>query len=204
MKNASFFRVMAVSLVAAFLFFGCAKAPQQEIAAAKASLEAAQAMKADVFAAEQYATAKGFLDGAMAEINTQNAKSPLSRNYENAKKMLLEAVAAADAAKNAVAANKAKLLADTKASLANAQTTAAETKKMIEDASKKNKEAASLGAKLDSVLTKLPKNGDAVSEENMLTVQENIKSVAPQIDAIKATFQQLQAAKPAKGKGKKK
>ena len=111
MKKASFFQVLAVALIAAF-FFGCAKAPQQEISAAKASVEAAKAMKADVFAPEQYATAKGYLDAAMAEVNTQNAKSPISRKYENAKKLLKETVAAADAAKNAVSANKAKMIAD--------------------------------------------------------------------------------------------
>jgi hypothetical protein len=131
MKNASFFRVMAVSLVAAFLFLGCAKAPQQDIAAAKASVEAAQAMKADIFAADQYAAAKGFLDAAMAEVAMHNAKSPISRNYDNSIKMLKETAAAADAAKNAVAANKAKMVADAKASLAAAQSSAADVKKAI-------------------------------------------------------------------------
>ena len=202
MKNASFFRVMTVSIVAAFLLLGCAKAPQQEIVAAKASVEAAQAMKADVFAADQYAAAKGFLDAAMAEVTTQNAKSPLSRNYEKSVKMLKETVAAADAAKNAVAANKAKLLADVKASLAAARAMAADAKKAIEGVSKKNKGTAELGANLDAILVTLPKE---ITEDNVLASQETVKSVAAQINSIKAAFDQLQAAKPAKkGKGKKK
>jgi hypothetical protein len=202
MKNAPFFRVMTVSIVAAFLLLGCAKAPQQEIVAAKASVEAAQAMKADVFAADQYAAAKGFLDAAMAEVTTQNAKSPLSRNYEKSVKMLKETVAAADAAKNAVAANKAKLLADVKASLAAAQAMAADAKKAIEGVSKKNKGTAELGANLDAILVTLPKE---ITEDNVLASQETVKSVAAQINSIKAAFDQLQAAKPAKkGKGKKK
>jgi hypothetical protein len=202
MKNASFFRVMAASLVAAFLFLGCAKAPQQEIAAAKASVEAAQAMKADVFAVDQYAAAKGFLDAAMAEVTVQNAKSPVSRNYEKSTKMLKETVAAADAAKNAVAANKAKLLADVKASLAAAQAMAADAKKAIEGAAKKNKDVAELGANLDAVVVTLPKE---ITEDNVLAAQETVKSATVQIGSIKAAFDQLQAAKPAKkGKGKKK
>lgn len=193
---------MTVSIVAAFLLLGCAKAPQQEIVAAKASVEAAQAMKADVFAADQYAAAKGFLDAAMAEVTTQNAKSPLSRNYEKSVKMLKETVAAADAAKNAVAANKAKLLADVKASLAAAQAMAADAKKAIEGVSKKNKGTAELGANLDAILVTLPKE---ITEDNVLASQETVKSVAAQINSIKAAFDQLQAAKPAKkGKGKKK
>jgi hypothetical protein len=202
MKNAPFFRVMATSLVAAFLFLGCAKAPQQEIAAAKASVEAAQAMKADVFAVDQYAAAKGFLDAAMAEVNTQNAKSPISRNYDKSIKMLKETVAAADAAKNAVAANKAKMIADVKASLAAAQASAADVKKAIDGVSKKNKDAADLGAKLDAAMVALPKD---ITDDNVLGAQETVKSVGSQIDSIKAAFDQLQAAKPAKkGKGKKK
>lgn len=204
MKKASFFQLMATALVAALLF-GCAKAPQQEIIAAKTSVEAAKTAKADVFAAEQFATATGYLDAAMAEVNTQNAKSPMSRKYDKAKKMLLETVAAADAAKNAVAVNKAKMLADAKAQLTAAQGAAAETKKMIDDASKKIKDVAPLGAKLDSIMSVLPKDGEGVTEDNMLTVQENIKSVLPRIDSLKAALQQLQAAKPAKkGKGKRK
>ena len=77
MKKTSFSRLLSVVLMAAFLF-GCAKAPKQEIATAKASVDAAQAIKADVFASEQFTAAKGYLDAAMAEISAQNAKSPLS------------------------------------------------------------------------------------------------------------------------------
>jgi hypothetical protein len=203
MKRASFFRILAVALVAAFLF-GCAKAPQQEIAAAKTSVEAAQAAKADVFAPEQYSAAKGYLDAAMAEINTQNAKSPLSRNYENSLKLLKETLAAADAAKNAVTANKAKAIAEAKASLATTLALAADLKKTIDDASKKNKDAVALGMKLDSALTVLPKDSTGITEDNVLAMQDNIKTVGPQIESIKAAFEQLAAAKPAKGKGKKK
>ena len=201
MRKASFFQVLAVALVAALLF-GCAKAPQQEITAAKASVEAAKTMKADVFAAEQYAAATGYLDAAMAEINTQNAKSPLSRNYDKAKKMLMETVAAADAAKNAIAANKTKMLADTKTQLTTTQTSAAGIKKAINGMSKKNKDAAALGGKLDAAIVTLPKE---ITEDNVLTAQETIKSATAQIESIKAAFEQLSAARPAKkGKGKKK
>jgi flagellar biosynthesis regulator FlaF len=204
MKNASFFRVMAASLVAAFLFLGCAKAPRQEIAAAKASVEAAKVMNADVFAAEQYASATSYLETAIAEINVQNAKSPFSRNFEKSIKMLKETVAAANAAKNAVAANKAKMIADVKALLTAAQTSAAETKKAIEGVSKKNKDAAALGAKLNAAVVTLPKDAAGVTGDNVLAVQETVKSVAAQVGSIKADFEQLMAAKPAKGKGKKK
>jgi hypothetical protein len=201
MKKASFFQVLAVTLVA-MLLFGCAKAPQQEITAAKASVEAAKTMKADVFAAEQYATATGYLDAAMAEVNAQNAKSPLSRKYDKAKKMLMETVAAADAAKNAITANKAKMIADAKTQLTAAQASAADVKKAIDAVSKKNKDATALGEKLDAATVTLPKE---ITEDNVLAAQETIKSATAQIESIKAAFEQLQAAKPAKkGKGKKK
>jgi PBP1b-binding outer membrane lipoprotein LpoB len=203
MKKTSFSRLLSVVLMAAFLF-GCAKAPKQEIATAKASVDAAQAIKADVFASEQFTAAKGYLDAAMAEISAQNAKSPLSRNYENSIKMLKETVAAADAAKNAVTANKAKAIADAKASLVTTLASATDLKKAIDDVSKKNKDAAALGSNLDSALTALPKDSSGVTEDNVLTIQGNIKTVGPQVESIKAAFEQLQAAKPAKGKGKKK
>jgi hypothetical protein len=192
---------MAASLMAAFLFWGCAKAPKQELAAANASVEAAKTMKADVFAAEQYATATSYLETATAEITVQNAKSPISRNYEKSIKMLKETIAAADAAKNAVAANKAKMIADAKASLAAAHASAADAKKAIEGAGKKNKDAVELGAKLNAAVVSLP---NKITEDNVLAAQETVKSVAEQIGSIKAAFDQLKAAKPAKGKRKKK
>ena len=55
---------------------------------------------------------------------------------------------------------------------------------------------------IDGILVTLPKE---ITEDNVLASQETVKSVAAQINSIKAAFDQLQAAKPAKkGKGKKK
>jgi hypothetical protein len=67
--------------------------------------------------------------------------------------------------------------------------------------SKKNKDAVELGANLDAIVVTLPKE---ITDDNVLAAQETVKSAAAQIGSIKAAFDQLQAAKPAKGKGKKK
>jgi hypothetical protein len=53
-------------------------------------------------------------------------------------------------------------------------------------------------------LTALPKDSSGVTENNVLTVQGSLKTVGPRVESVKAAFEQLQAAKPAKGKGKKK
>jgi multidrug efflux pump subunit AcrA (membrane-fusion protein) len=85
--------------------------------------------------------------------------------------------------------------------LAAAQAMAADAKKAIEGAAKKNKDVAELGANLDAVVVTLPKE---ITEDNVLAAQETVKSATTQIGSIKAAFDQLQAAKPAKGKKKKK
>jgi colicin import membrane protein len=105
MKFAKFL-IIAGALV---LAIGCAKPPQTEIDAAKASLAAAQSAEAPVYAADAFAAAKSAVDKLDAEVAAQAAKGAMSRKYDTAKTLATTARKAADDAKNAAQTGKEQL-----------------------------------------------------------------------------------------------
>jgi len=195
----------AGALCACVLIAGCAKVPQQETTAANAALESAKAAKANIFAAEQFNAAQAMVNSALADIKAQNAKPAFSRNYEKAKKMLVDATTTAEAAKTAVGANKAKVVEETKALLAKAQAAVAESKKIVEVLiKKKNKDAAALKTKLDAAAATLPADLGKVVDDALIATRDAIKNVIATAESVKASVEQPKAAKPVtKGKGKK-
>ncbi|HZI95273.1 MAG TPA: hypothetical protein VFE84_13585 [Patescibacteria group bacterium] len=104
-------------LVLAVVFAGCAKPPETEMKDAQASLEDARnTAQADKWASAEYQTAKTSLDNANAEVEAQNQRFSLMRNFDKAKEMFAQAKADAAKAKQAAVANKetAKNEANTK------------------------------------------------------------------------------------------
>ena len=105
MNARSFLKTVCAMLVLAFLA-GCAEAPKQAIDATNAAMEAAKAAEADRYAADLFNAAKDSLNAAMAEVENQNAKFALMRNYGRAQQVLDGALAAFNSAKDAAATNK--------------------------------------------------------------------------------------------------
>ena len=105
MNARSFLKTVCAMLVLAFLA-GCAEAPKQAIDATNAAMEAAKAAEADRYAADLFNAAKDSLNAAMAEVENQNAKFALMRNYGRAQQLLDGALAAFNSAKDAAATNK--------------------------------------------------------------------------------------------------
>ena len=94
-------------LVLAVVFAGCAKPPEQEMKDAQAALdETRTTAQADKWASTEYQAAKTSLDNANAEVEAQNQRFALMRNYDKAKEMFSQAKADADKAKQAAIANK--------------------------------------------------------------------------------------------------
>jgi len=73
-----------------YLFSGCAKAPDQELAAAKAAFKAAQDAEADKYMVNNFQNVKKALEAAEAEITLQNGKF-IGRNYAKAKQYIKSA-----------------------------------------------------------------------------------------------------------------
>jgi hypothetical protein len=103
---------LAVVVLTLVLFSGCAKAPTQELDAAKAALESAVKAEANVYAADAYKAVNDSLEAAQAEIETQNAKFGLFRNYDHAKKLLESVTTTAAEVAQQATVNKEKVRAE--------------------------------------------------------------------------------------------
>lgn len=95
--------------VMALFLTGCASPPDAELTEAQAALDnARQTDQADTWAPEEYGRAKASFDAAKTEIEAQNERFGLMRNYDKAKQDLEKAKSEAAAAQTAAAANKQK------------------------------------------------------------------------------------------------
>ncbi len=89
-----FYRVVAITCVVCF-FSGCAKAPDEELARAKAALKAALEVEADKYMAKNFQNLQKALDSAEAEIAKQKSSFFLSRKYTRATQLLKNTTALA-------------------------------------------------------------------------------------------------------------
>ncbi|MBD3320800.1 MAG: DUF4398 domain-containing protein, partial [Chitinivibrionales bacterium] len=86
-----FHNLIPATVTAAFcigLLSGCAKAPEKELAAAKAAVKAAEDAEADQYMPNNFQNIQKALTSAETEIAIQNKKFFLARSYETAKQLL--------------------------------------------------------------------------------------------------------------------
>ena len=93
--------VLSVALVAT----GCAKPPQAEWDAAKASMDAASA-EAQKYAADSWTKAQDAMNAVNAELEAQNAKFALFRSYTKSKELIAAANQAVTDASTAAVTGK--------------------------------------------------------------------------------------------------
>jgi len=110
--------VISVVLGCALWLAGCASAPSAEIEATRAALAAAQTDDVRAYAPESLKAAEDEMSKAMAEVQTQDGKFGMSRDYKQASTMLKSAKDLAEKAKSDAEANKMKAKADAEATLA--------------------------------------------------------------------------------------
>jgi len=120
MRYLALFALVAVSLA----FTSCAKPPQAEIDAAKTALDSAE-RSADVvtYAPDTLRAAQEKMADLDAEITTQAHRTALSRNYDTARSLAVDALALAHNAVDTAAATKTQVARDAEA-LAEEVTTA--------------------------------------------------------------------------------
>jgi hypothetical protein len=175
------------------LVAGCAKAPQTEIDAAKAAVEAAKTAEADRYVADQFNAAKDSLDAAMAEIDQQNAKFALTRNYDKAATLLQSAIATANAAAAAVAANKEQVNIEATDLIAQALTAVTDAKALMAKAPKGKEGKAALeaiAADLAAVEASVTGAGAAQTSGDFLTARDKAKAALDKANSLKEELQQ--------------
>jgi hypothetical protein len=82
------YRIITLSCIICGLLSGCAKAPDKELAEAKAAIKAAMDVEADKYMAKNFQNVLKGLEAAEAEIAKQKNSFFLSRNYTSATQLL--------------------------------------------------------------------------------------------------------------------
>jgi len=118
-------------LAIGLLWAGCASAPNEQLEAAQRALQAADSAEADVYVADLYRAAQDSLAAAQAEIEAQNARFALARDYKRAEQLLQFVAETAQQATQQVAERKEALRAETEALIAEARQALMQTHELL-------------------------------------------------------------------------
>jgi hypothetical protein len=133
----SFSRLLSVfvagSLTVGFVT-GCAKAPDEQLAAAKTAIKAAQDAEAEKYMSKNFQNLQKALTVAETEIALQNESFILSRKYTKAKQLLNNLINLAEQIKTEAPAAKAEMKAQVEINLKAAQEIAVETRAEVKKA----------------------------------------------------------------------
>ncbi len=130
--------LLAISLIigCGLLLAACASAPTAEITATKAAVAAAQTDDVRTYAPDSLKAAEDEMSKSLAEVQTQDGKFFVSRDYKQASTMLKSAKDLAEKAASDAQANKAKAKSDAEAILAALPQSIEEAKKALAKAPK--------------------------------------------------------------------
>lgn len=118
--------IRAAAFMAAFVgIMGCQQAPTTEFEAARAAIQQADSVEADIYVADLYAAALDSFTAAQAEIDAQNAASSFSRDYSRAGKLIAFSIQAAEEAQTEVEGAKELVRAQADSLIAIVQQTVA-------------------------------------------------------------------------------
>jgi DNA repair exonuclease SbcCD ATPase subunit len=179
--------------LAVVMMLGCAKAPQQAVDAAKAALEAAKTAEVDRYFADQYNAAYDSLSAALTEIETQNSKSAISRNYSKASALLASVTDTLNELMPQVEAKKEEVKVTVDTLQAKVQDELAATKKLIAIAPRGKEGSAALAAiqsELSTCETSLSEVNAVVEKGDWATAQDQLNATLAKIASLKNEIQQ--------------
>lgn len=184
--------LVAAALVSSLA--ACAKAPQEEMTATKASVEAAAAEGAAKYVAEDNKKVNDEYAAALDEIKVQEGK--WFKNYDKAKQLLAQAKTDAEALKAKTAQVKIELKAAADAALAEATTAVATAKAKLETAPKGKGSAADIEAmkadvagmeaELATVQPLIDQGEFVAAAEKAVSIKDRAAAVSTQIDEAAA------------------
>lgn len=176
------FSVLVVTLAS------CAKAPQAEIDAANASIEAARTAGADRYAPESFNAANDALKSGVAAVEEQNSKFALFRNYDASKTTIASVTTLSNKAVEETTARKEALKAEVNAAVAELDTLIAADKALLAKAPKGKEGKAALeaiGQEISVVETVKAEVATGIqNNEDILTLSDKIKPAVEKAKAI--------------------
>ncbi len=187
--------ILTLSLAASVFFFACASAPKEEIAATQAAIQAAQTDDVRTYAEDSLKDATDTMAKATAEVQTQDDKFALSRDYKAASDLLKQAKEKAAKAVTDAQANKAKAKSDAEALIASLTPMLADAKKALSTAPR----GKDTKAELVALASDLKTAEEATAAASQAMSQEKFKDALAQAETAKAkatgVIDQVNAAK---------
>ena len=190
--------IVLPALLALALVFGCAKPPQADIDAAKASIEAARNAGAGEYAASSLSAAEDQVAQLEAELQAQQGKFALTRSYKKATEIATAAKAAGEKAAADAAAGKEQARTDATNLIGQAKTVLGEAQTALDGAPKGKGTQADLEvmkADLASVSTTIADAEAALAGERFLEAKSKAQAAINSANTVKAAVEQAMAAK---------
>lgn len=197
----NYFIVALSAILMVVLVSGCAKAPQQELDAAKAALEAARQAEANVYLADEFKAAQDSLNAALTEIETQNSKFALTRNYNKAKNLLAAATNIASDLASRVEAKKEEVKAQAEQLMTDLQTGLADAKALLKKAPRGKEGKVVLDAiqsEINAVETSMADATNLLNNGNFMAAKDKLTAALQKINQIKDELNQAIAKKKGK------
>ena len=189
MKN--IIKGLVLGMLVVFLYAGCGKQPVQEMKEAEAAINSAFKEGASVYATEELEKLKKDYDAVMDEVNTQSKK--LFKKYGNAKKMLAQVKADAEALKASIPARKEQARNNALSALGEVQAAVEEAKTLLSEAPKGKGTRAdieALSADLKGLEDMLTEIRQLIESEDYFGASEKAKIVKEKALAISEQIKQ--------------
>lgn len=183
-------------LIPSLLLAGCGKPPDQEISQANEAMQAATAAQAEVYASAEQAAAQEAMSKAQTEVEAQNAKFVLFRNYGQAKTLYAAAIEESNRAKESAIVNKEVVKNEAITLIAEAKTSVDDAAKALKTAPRGKDTKAELdamNADLSSLQSMLPELDNAMIGENFMDAKNKAQSIKEKAMSIQSEVQEAKA-----------
>ncbi len=187
------FKVVFAFAIAGLIFTSCAKAPEAELESAKAAVETAKAAEAELYVPTELKALQDSLNVAMLEIETQNAKFSLLRNYSKATASLIAVNGMSETVKLNAETRKEEVKTMAQQALAEATALVTEVKDLLVSAPKGKEGKEALEAiQGDVVLVEsfLAEVSTLINSGDYLTAIDKVKAASDKAVVLKAELEQ--------------
>jgi hypothetical protein len=179
--------------IAGLFFASCAKAPEVELASAKTAVETVKASEAERYVPAEFKALQDSLNVAMLEIETQNAKFSLFRNYKKATASLLAVTSMSETVKQNAETRKEEVKNQAQQALAEATALVTEVKDLLASAPKGKEGKEALEAiQGDVVLVEsfLAEVSTLINSGDYLTAVDKVKAASEKAAALKTELEE--------------
>jgi len=197
MKKRLYLMVLGLGAIV-MLTTSCAKLPQEELDAAKASVEAAKAVEADRYIPAEFNALQDSLNKANTMIEEQKSKFSLFRSYKDAKALLTNVIAMGATVKDNAVIRKEEVKKEVEAALTDITAQIDEVKKLIKKAPRGKEGKAALEAiqsDLAGVEVTMTEVNTLVTNGDYLTAQEKVNAAKQKLVSLKTELEEAIAKK---------